>query len=190
MRTFIAIELPEDIKEAIGRLQDKLKRSGADVKWVAPANIHLTLKFLGEIDEQTKNMVSEAVSLIGADTPDFSMRLGSIGAFPSLRSPRVLWIGLSQGNEQARAVFERIEAALEKCAIPKETRPFASHITIARVRGKNNIRGLIDILTGQDKITEDIREVFQAGKITFFKSTLTPRGPVYEVLQAASLRTA
>ncbi|HNQ51410.1 MAG TPA: RNA 2',3'-cyclic phosphodiesterase [Candidatus Omnitrophota bacterium] len=193
MRTFIAITLPPDVKDAVGRLQNKLKTSGADVKWVSPANIHLTLKFLGDIDEITKNSVSEALRLIAANSSDFTIRLGSIGAFPSIRSPRIIWIGLAEGHAQARSIVDQIETGLEDIGIPKEARPFSSHITIARVRSKKNIDLLIDGIAGLDKTLTVSGEFkaggFKAGKLTFFKSTLTPQGPVYEILQETDLKT-
>lgn len=190
MRTFIAIDLPQAVKDNISRMQSRLKRSGADVSWVSPANMHLTLKFLGDIDETAAKAVSGAIRDIAAGTGDFSMQLGSIGAFPGPQSPRIIWIGLTKGHEQAKAIAAQIESRIEQYGIGRDTRPFASHITIGRVRSKKNICQLIDGIGAADTNRDAATEEFKAGKITFFKSTLTPQGPVYEKLQETSLKTA
>jgi RNA 2',3'-cyclic 3'-phosphodiesterase len=189
MRTFIAIELPQDIKDAISRLQSKLKATGADVKWVSPSNIHLTLKFLGEIDEKTRDATIEVMQEIASDISTFSIKLGSIGAFPGIRSPRVIWIGLSQGHDQVKTIAQMLENELEACGLAKENREFSSHITIGRIRSLKNKDALaagISKLGGP--VTENPGE-FLAGKITLFKSTLTPQGPIYEKLQETNLKT-
>ena len=190
MRAFIAIDLPQSVKDIVSRMQSRLKLSGADVSWVSPANMHLTLKFLGDIDEAAAIAVSEAIRDIAARTCDFTMQLGSIGAFPGVQSPRIIWVGLSKGHEQARAIAAQIESRIEKYGIGRETKPFASHITIGRVRSKKNIRQLTDGIGAADIRRDATAEEFKAGKITFFKSTLTPQGPVYEKLQETNLKTA
>jgi 2'-5' RNA ligase len=189
MRTFIAIELPQDIKDAISRVQVKLKATGADVKWVAPSNIHLTLKFLGEIDEKTRDAVIEVMQEISSGIGQFPVKLGSIGAFPRIQSPRIIWIGLSQGHDQIKTIAQRLETELETCGLAKENREFSSHITIGRIRSlKNNDALAAGISKLDGTVTENLGE-FLAGNITLFKSTLTPQGPIYEKLQETSLKT-
>ncbi|MFA6383803.1 MAG: RNA 2',3'-cyclic phosphodiesterase [Candidatus Omnitrophota bacterium] len=189
MRAFIAIELPQDIKDSISRLQAKLKASGADVKWVPPSNIHLTLKFVGEIDATTQNGVCVLLNEIAAHTPPFTIRLAGLGAFPGSRSPRIIWVGLSQGQDQTKTIVDQLESGLEKYGIGRENRPFSSHITIGRVRSQKNMQHLThDMSETEATIAEKLGE-FKAGKITLFKSTLLPNGPVYEILQETSLNT-
>jgi RNA 2',3'-cyclic 3'-phosphodiesterase len=189
MRTFIAIELPQDIKGAISRMQAKLKASGADVKWVAPSNMHLTLKFLGEIDDKTKDGICGLLKEIASNTPPFTVKLGGLDAFPDLRAPRIIWVGLAQGHDQTKAIADQLENNLEKFGISKETKPFSSHITIGRVRSQKNMghltRNLSEMETNVTKKTGE----FQAGKITLFKSTLLPHGPVYGIIQETNLNT-
>jgi len=189
LRTFIAIELPQDIKDTIGRLQSKLKSSGADVKWVSPSNIHLTLKFLGEIDEKTRDGVSGVMKEIGASTPSFIIRLGALGAFPGLHSPRIIWVGLSHGHDQVESIVERLETGLEKYGVIKENKPFSSHITIGRVRSPKNKEDLLRCVSELESPVKEKTGEFQAGKITLFKSTLLPHGPVYEAIQETNLKT-
>jgi len=133
---FIAIDLPQAIKDAISRMQNSLKRSGADVSWVLPANIHLTLKFLGDIDEQTAQFVSEAIRETATASADFTMQLGTIGAFPGIHSPRIIWVGLSRGHDETKMIAGQLQDRLEQYGIDRETRPFVSHITVGRVRSK------------------------------------------------------
>jgi 2'-5' RNA ligase len=181
MRAFIAIELPQEIKDSLGRLQAKLKTAGADVKWVDPKNIHLTLKFLGEIDEQTKERVSTKLAEICSGRKQFNLSLSSCGAFPNTDSPRVIWAGIEQGDKEIKTIADAIEIQLESIGIPKETREFSSHITLGRTRSSKNRPELAKILS--ELSSKPLKEQFPASKITLFKSTLTPRGPIYETLQ-------
>ena len=185
MRAFIAIELPQEIKDTLGRLQQKLKAAGADVKWVEPKNIHLTLKFLGEIDEQTKDRVSAKLSEISAGTKQFTFSLSCLGAFPNTKSPRVIWIGIEQGDIEIKAIADAIETQLESINIPKETREFSSHITLGRTRSSKNRQELANALS--ELSLKSLKNQFPVTKITLLKSTLTPRGPVYEILQEFQL---
>jgi len=187
MRTFIAIELPKEIKEYLARVQNKLKASGADVKWVEPANIHLTLKFLGEIDENIKTKVIASLSEIAAGRDSFIVGLSSIGAFPGIRSPRVIWAGLSLGDEDVKEIAKKIESDLEKIGLAKEDREFSSHITLGRTRSAKNRSELARMLEDPPETQQGPLE-FYVSEITFFKSTLTPKGPVYEPLHKAILK--
>lgn len=189
MRAFIAIELPGEVKDLLARLQDQLKASGADVKWVSPLNIHLTLKFLGEINDKELDKISQILEETAKEKHPFYIRLSSVGAFPRIDFPRVIWVGIDKGDTEAKDITKILEQKLAKIGIPKETRPFSSHITIGRLRSSLNREKLaknLNILA--DNFGKQNVE-FLVNKITLFKSTLTPKGPIYEVLKVASLRT-
>jgi 2'-5' RNA ligase len=187
MRTFIAIELSEEIKDFLSRIQNQLRSTGADVKWVQPQNIHLTLKFLGERDDKKIEKIIQILEDAVKEIRQFSIRLSSIGAFPRITSPRVIWIGVSDGDTETKVVAEELEKNLAKIGIPKEDRPFSSHITIGRTRSGLNREVLVKELENlTDKFGEEKLE-FLVNKITLFESTLTPKGPIYEVLKEASL---
>jgi 2'-5' RNA ligase len=188
MRTFIAIELPEEIKNSLARLQEELKSSGADVKWVEPKNIHLTLKFLGEIEDNKCERVAGAIEDITAEIKPFYIRLASLGAFPKMNFPRVIWVGMDKGDLEAKKIADRLEEVMSKIGIPKEDRPFSSHITIGRVRSPLNRDRLVNALGNLTYNFSGIPE-FKVTKITFFKSTLMPKGPVYEALKEINLET-
>jgi 2'-5' RNA ligase len=190
MRTFIAIELPEQIKDSLAKLQEELKSSGADVKWVEPRNIHLTLKFLGERDDKKVKRITEILEEVALNHRTFQAKIDSLGGFPNLHSPRVIWVGISQGDGETKAIAQDLEENICKVGIPKEDRPFSSHITIGRTRspvGKDKLAQAITV--SAEEIRKENLE-FTVGLITLFKSTLTPKGPIYEVLKAASLKTS
>jgi len=188
MRTFIAIELSGEIKEYLSRLQEKLKTSQADVKWVAPANIHLTLKFLGEIDDKTKDNVIGIVEDIAKDKNPFYLNIASLGAFPHIESPRVIWVGIDKGDAQVKEIAKALEEKLSKVGIPAEDKLFSSHITIGRTKSSKNRNNLAESMESlKGKVAEGIPEL-RIEKITLFKSTLTPKGPIYEVLKEAYLK--
>jgi 2'-5' RNA ligase len=189
MRTFIAIELPKEIKEALASLQQGLKNSGADVKWVQPENIHLTLKFLGEIDEQVLAKIINILEVTAENQNSFYLNLSSLGAFPNMNFPRVIWIGIKKGDSQIQEVASKLEKEISGIGIPKENRAFSSHITLGRVKSGLN----------RDKLTKKLNELagnflkegscaFPVKKITLFKSTLTPQGPIYEILKEVPLK--
>ena len=188
MRSFIAIELPEEIKKHLNRLQQELKSCGADVKWVEPANIHLTLKFLGEIDEQTRDAVAAAMQDVAAKHKGFACSLGAVGAFPRPEAPRVIWIGLDAGDNEVKDIASGLEERLSCAGIPREDRPFSSHITLGRTRSAVNIRLLGEKLHASAASTLTAVAAFRVEKIYLFKSTLTPHGPIYGVIREASLQ--
>lgn len=187
MRAFIAIELPKEIKKYLAGLQEQLKTAGADVKWVAPENIHLTLKFLGEIDEKKVNQVKEILAEVGGNKNSFPIRLSSLGAFPKINFPRIIWVGIDQGSAETEEIVRGLEQNFSQIGIPKEGRPFSSHITIGRMRSSLNRQKLVQELNNLVNKRKDNLE-FLATKITLFKSTLTPKGPVYETLKEISLK--
>ncbi len=189
MRTFIAIELPKEIKDALARLQEKLKSTGADVKWVEPDNIHLTLKFLGEIDEQKLDKIALILENIAKDKSSFHICISSIGAFPRNSSPRVIWVGIDKGDKETKEIAKQLEEKIQKIGIPKEDRSFSSHITIGRTRSALNLQKLVQELKTLENDLGIKGMEFDATKITLFKSTLTPKGPIYEVLKEADLKT-
>jgi 2'-5' RNA ligase len=186
IRTFIAATLPQEITQQLGLLQEQLKRSTADVKWVQPHNIHVTLKFLGEIDEQKLEEIAAILQDTAKKEACFTASLSCLGAFPRMTSPRVIWVGLDKGKEELSRIAKELEEKINRVGIPPEDRPFASHVTLGRVRSPANLHRLIKTLA---EITCLPVGEFPVTKITLFKSTLAPTGPAYEVLKEASLIT-
>ena len=188
MRAFIAIELSPDLRKRLAFLEEQLKSSGADVKWVKPDHIHLTLKFLGEIDEKQLGEITKIIQETADKNKRFLIRLASPGAFPNINSPRVIWIEIDKGDLETKEIAKILEKKTAKVGIPQESRPFSSHITLGRVRSGKNCEKLVKNLENlASNSTQDSPE-FLATKITLFKSTLTPGGPIYEALKEADLQ--
>ena len=187
MRTFIAIELPNEIKDFLGSLQNELKSSGADVKWVEPKNIHLTLKFLGDIDDKQLDKITRIMDEVAGENVKFQVSISSLGGFPKIDYLRVIWVGADKGAEEVAKIAGELEKRIAKLGIPKEDRPFSSHITIGRTRSSLNREKLVESL--KDKIDLGGKKFdFYVTRITLFKSTLSPKGPAYEALKEASLK--
>ncbi len=189
MRTFIAIELPESIKDFLSRIQDQLKGSQADVKWVAPRNIHLTLKFLGEVNEKKLDEITCILEDTAKNKRPFYIRIFSLGAFPKINSPRVIWVGIDKGDNETKGIARELEEKISKTGIPKEDKPFSSHITVGRIRSNLNRERLVGGLKTLTNSFSGENLEFLANSITLFKSTLTPKGPIYETLKRVSLKT-
>ncbi len=184
MRVFIAIELPGEARDGLVSLQEELKKSGADVKWVEPENIHLSLRFIGDVAEDTAEKIKERLAATAAATGAFELTMRGIGAFPGLGDPRVIWAGIDRGVEGSARLAASLEAGLQSIGIAAEEKKFHPHITLGRVRSRKNgdkLRKLIET-TG-----------FEAGPIikveylTLFMSRLTPQGSVYTPLFKAKM---
>lgn len=188
LRTFIAIELSAEVKDFLQKLQESLKTSNADVKWVKKENIHLTLKFLGERD---KKKIDEIIKIIGNLCDNlgvFELEISSVGVFPKKEYPRVIWVGLTKGDKEVMQIARDLENEISKIGIPKESRPFSSHITLGRVRSGKNKNQLIEQLNYLEENFPAQKPEYRVERITLFKSTLTPAGPIYEILHERNLK--
>jgi len=179
IRTFIAIELPEKIIYTISKVQEEIKSYGLKIRWVRPENIHLTLKFLGDIKTADTEKVARAVSESATGYPALSLAVKGIGVFPGIKKPRVLWLGISKQLDLLTALQKTLDEKLEAMGFPKEKRPFRGHLTLGR------IKSVIDPKTLHDVLKEFIQfesESFFADKIILYKSDLKPNGAVYTKL--------
>jgi len=181
-RTFISVNI--DNRETLENLvatQKTLNATGADIKTVEPENIHITLKFLGEIPETQVQRVKEKIIEISF-TP-IKLEIEEIGVFPNHRRPRVIWAGVKGEIEQLRQVFKELEEKLQTIGIKKERRRFQPHITIGRVRGGRNRENLLhELLQLQNTRYGEII----VNHISFMKSELTRQGPIYTQLAAST----
>jgi len=183
MRAFIAIEISDDIKDLLGQIEAHLKYSGADVKWVKPEVIHLTLKFLGEITDEKCADVKFALDTIAKSVKPFELNLKDIGAFPKIEHPRVIWVGLDKGAVETTALAGRIDDSLSKIGFAKEDRPFSPHLTIGRARSPLNRDKLKEkISSASAKFQFTAVNSCKVASVILFQSTLTPKGPIYTKL--------
>jgi 2'-5' RNA ligase len=176
IRSFIAIEVPNNIREEIAKVIDDLKQSDYPVRWVTKENLHLTLIFLGEVKEDFLDKVIGQLKVVANKAKSFEMNLQGLGAFPSQRSPRVIWIGTKIGEPEIINLQSKIETVLVTIGYKPEVRKFHSHLTIGRVKG---------VIKDPAKIFEYnyTSRSFPVKSIVLFKSTLRPEGPIYEKLQ-------
>lgn len=189
MRSFIAIALPEEIRHSLGNLQEELKSYQADVNWVKPENIHLTLKFLGEITEKTQSEIKGICDNCVQDQAPFRLRLSTLGAFPKLDLPRVIWVGIDPvAEKKIKILAQKLEDKIKSLGVPAEKREFSSHITIGRVRSALNRDNLVNALSVIVENFSAKDQEFPVDKIILFKSTLTPQGPLYETIYTANFR--
>lgn len=192
MRAFIAIELSNEIRGSLAQIESHLKYSGADIKWAEKDNIHLTLKFLGEITEEKSEKIKYILDEIAKQTKPFELSLKIskeesipfLGAFPNLNHPRVIWLGLDKGAAESRLVAEKVDDALLKIGFQKESRPFAAHLTIGRVRSPKNKEALKEKISSL-RLKDYSLQLIDA--ITLFQSTLTPKGPIYTKIHESKL---
>jgi 2'-5' RNA ligase len=182
MRCFIAIDIDKKIRSALGGLQRQL-RDGVDVKrgdvnWVNPDNIHLTLKFLGEIKDEKAAEVCNIVKDVAGRHKSFELDIESVGHFGG-RSPKVLWVGTGRGEENLLELQEDIEKSLASAGWPEETREFAGHLTLCRVRKPAAGMKLA-------QVSEDYKDfklgTMPADSVSVYQSELKPSGPVYTLL--------
>lgn len=184
MRAFIALRLPEEIRASLKALQQELAAAGADVKWVEPHNVHVTLKFLDEITELQRQAVVQRLRGIGAATPPFVAQLAQPGAFPSWSAPRVIWIGIEPGDQPMSALAAQIDEAAGGMGIAKEPRPFTAHVTIGRVRSARGLRELSAKIRG---LRWQPPNPWMVSTVTLYQSRLSASGPTYAVLDEIPL---
>jgi 2'-5' RNA ligase len=182
MRTFIAIDLDSRLKKRLEFLVEELGRipDSRSVRWVGPAGMHLTVKFLGEISEEQAARISSVLETIAHRHKAFDLILESTGAFPpGRRSPRVLWVGVVPAPPLL-ALQADIEGEMEKLGFVRENRPFHPHLTLGRVKFPTRLDLLI-----QEMGKREARRFgeMQVERVTFFQSTLRPSGAEYTVLK-------
>ncbi|MBI5150877.1 MAG: RNA 2',3'-cyclic phosphodiesterase [Candidatus Omnitrophica bacterium] len=189
IRAFIAVELNDQVKETIREFQAHLKPLGCDIAWVKPENVHLTLKFLGEVKTKRLPSVIETLEDVCRDLRPFDTALTQPGVFPDLRHPRVVWIGLEDTGGDLARMAESLETALGNTGFKKERRDFQAHITVGRIRALKNIAQLSDAIR-KFPVPAGVKQPVSVGQIVLFKSTLTPQGPVYEPLNRSGTEQA
>lgn len=179
IRCFLAIALPEDLRNSLESLRYRLDLPQFDVRWVDPKNLHLTLRFLGEISEEDLETVSAAAQKTAEGTESFSLLIQGLGAFPSIGSPRIVWAG-AEPPEPVVRLERKLSRELEGLNWPPPDKPFRPHLTIGRVkssRGKGELRKLLE-RNQKEKIGE-----MRVTEILLVQSQLRPSGPLYQNLK-------
>ena len=183
MRTFIAIPLSDECRMMLDQLQQSMRGYRADVRWVPVPSIHLTLKFLGEVEPEIIPKLTESLETETRPQHGFALRLRGLGCFPNQKSPRVVWCGIDGDTGSLSQLQQQVETACNSLGFPPETRAFHPHLTLGRVNGKRNLQPLVDCI----KMGSDLESSFRADHFNIYKSVLKPQGAVYTILKTILL---
>ena len=189
LRSFIAVELPPEIQKAIARSTAGLQKALPKplVRWVAQQNIHLTLKFLGDVSNTNLELLAEGLRGEAVQHPAFSLTVGGLGAFPNARRARVVWIGLEAPPGLA-SLQHGVEGVAARLGYPLEERPFSPHLTIGRVGQGASAADLARIRTALEATPVGQLGEVLVDALHIFKSDLQPTGSVYICLYAIPLK--
>lgn len=185
MRLFVAVNFPFEIKKSIGSFMQNLRKVKADLKWVEPENLHLTVQFLGNVSEEQVADVVEALKRPAAGIAPFTLKLGGVGVFPARERPRVFWVGAAGETDKLLELSRRVQRELKGLGFDPGRNKFSPHLTIARLRSP---AGFSDVMDRAEKAAEN--KVFGSAKIStvdLMLSELSPKGPKYHTLARAPL---
>jgi len=184
IRAFVAFELPQRVIASIEEIQNLLREYGFNMRWVRPKNIHLTLKFLGNIKTADVETVGDAVEKAVGGFAPLSLEVRGVGVFPDLRRPRVLWTGIAGQTTELKQLQNAIENGLHAIGFPKEARPFKEHLTLGRVKGPLERKTLQQALEAH---TDFQSGPFTVDRVFVYKSDLKPSGPEYTKLSVIEI---
>lgn len=186
IRSFLAIELPDEVKGKLKNIQETLKSRGVKgIRWVDPGKIHLTLKFLGEISQAQIEKIIVSFQQPISMKP-IQIQVEDLGVFPNPNRPRVVWVGIAR-SEELSFLQKQIEVTCSKLGIPSEDRAFSPHLTLGRV---SNTASTSDIMTLKSVLLlmrPGIIGTFGAKGFILFRSNLTPQGPIYTPIKTFPL---
>ena len=188
VRAFVAVDLPGSVKSALGDLIARLQRGApSEVKWVDPSVLHLTLKFLGEIPATQVADVVGAMALACRGHGPILLRVQGLGAFPTLKSPRVLWVGLTGDLGRLQALQQSLEEALAARGFPREERPFSPHLTLGRLRegASPAVRQQVGETLARASLPQGLE--VPVPDLVLYRSVLRPQGPLYTPLHRQAL---
>ena len=179
IRSFLAADISDPARKEVAALVTSLEQLGADVGWVKPENLHFTLKFLGYASQDQVSRTKDLMASISLEQKSFSVHLAGLGGFPNLDRPAVLWVGLDEGAQAMGVLAQKLELGVSAIGFHEEGRPFSAHLTLGRVRSSRALSNLsqkikLSTFSSSHRIVLD--------HLTFYKSTLTQQGPIYEVI--------
>ncbi|MEN6356528.1 MAG: RNA 2',3'-cyclic phosphodiesterase [Armatimonadota bacterium] len=184
IRTFVAVLMDDAIRRRVAEVQSQLKKLAPDVKWVAPENFHITMKFLGNVDEAVLPDVISAVEEGAQGFSPFDLAISSVGAFPNPARARVVWVGSADGREKLAELARSIDKKLVEMGFEKEDKPFKAHITIGRVKTSRFLRALAE---GIGKVDANNLGTQRVSGVAVMRSNLGREGPTYTPIQVIDL---
>lgn len=187
MRTFIAFKLPEEVIASLGDLQKALKQQGLKLRWVHPDNIHLTLKFLGDISAEEIPAVKRVIRTVSRSQTVFSLEAKGLGVFPTVKKAQVLWSGIHGDVKRLGDFQSNLDRALAGMGFEPEKRAFRGHLTLGRIKRRVDGRVLASAIS---RFGSFVSPPLTAERLILFKSDLKPSGAVYQELFAENLSNA
>lgn len=185
MRTFIAIEIPEEVRKSLQDFQERLRKNGLHASWVKPELMHLTLRFLGDITEEQRNALASFLKHAYDNMLAPTLLTRGIGAFPSIRKPSVVWAGIEALTGELDALQQIAEAGAREIGVQPETKAFHGHVTLARIRKRDNAPLVSQLIAPylENGMSPEFGHEFRASNVVLFSSTLTPKGPIHRKVQ-------
>jgi len=184
LRAFIAISLPPQVRELSVRVRDRFRECDAMISWVQPENVHLTIKFLGNISEEKITPVVKGIRKALGRARPFTMEINEVGVFPNLKYPRIIWMGIENPVHTLIDLENRISEGMEALGFPREEKKFTPHITLGRVRSLKGKNRLIEIIQSQRML---YCEAVDVRSVQLYKSELSRTGALHTVLASVGL---
>ncbi|UCC80909.1 MAG: RNA 2',3'-cyclic phosphodiesterase [Candidatus Zixiibacteriota bacterium] len=183
IRTFIAVDLPQDAKMEVDKLTSTFRNEGRGIKWVNAENLHITLRFLGDVREEVVPRLAETIKTNIYGFGRFDLSLSGLGGFPNLRMPRVIWVDTYVGKDRLRDLATGVEMACIESKLGRSDKRFTAHLTIGRVKNPSGIDNVLKKIQG----TRFETRPFNINAVTIFKSDLSPAGAKYTPLEIIRL---
>ena len=184
LRLFVGVSIPSEWQEELSSVVCHIKETVKDARWVPTKNMHITLKFLGACDEEVPETILAALSAGLSTVQSFSFRLGEFGAFPSPGRTRIFWMGVDEGRDEMVDLAARTEKSLAPLGFEPECKRFHPHVTLARLKRPQDLRGII-----ADQSLPQIKDsLIEVKNVILFKSTLAPKGAIYSKMGEVNLK--
>jgi len=184
LRLFIALPLTSEVRRKLQLLTESLAEMIGGVRWSRTENIHLTLKFLGDVEERRVGAIKQVLGKVAARHGPLKLEVGELGVFPGFRRPRVIWAGVRPEGEGLKLLVQDLERSLARLGFQEEKRDYTPHLTLGRVRARRSLPGLREILSSRE--AESLGRL-RMDMILLLKSTLTREGPLYEIISREKL---
>lgn len=181
IRTFLAIDIPKEIKDSMEKIQYRLRNTLKEgmIRWTKPGSVHLTLKFFGSISDRDIEHINKLLKDSVKGFKPFAIAAEKVGVFPNARQPRVLWLGITSGDDTLMTLQKQIDDDLHSIGFPREERAFRPHLTLGRTKAHRGIEGLSTVL---EEFKDFKAGGFPAQGLTLYRSDLRPEGPIYTKL--------
>lgn len=183
-RIFVAVPLSDDLRDAVIDVQRRLDHAGAVARWTRPSQLHFTLRFLGEVSIAQVARVKLAARETAQGVTPFVITLRSLGAFPSMQRPQVVWIGVEEGRGALEALADRLDAALARHRFPPDRKPFRPHLTLARTKDMREWGDVVRALSQHKDVAVGSQQV---DRMIVMESQLAPQGPIHTPVEEVSL---